>query len=169
LTDRTTEKDTLIDELRREVRAAQSAFSAVDQAAAERLGVNATDHRCLDVLDQRGPQLASELAGALGLSRSAVTAVLDRLEERRYVRRVPNPDDRRQVVVTLTPLLYRRAREIYGEGDEVAAALKRYTAVELRLLRDFVRWDRQMNERRAARLTGRRPDRGSRTRSGPGS
>jgi DNA-binding MarR family transcriptional regulator len=165
LISRTTEKKTkLIEELQREVRAAQSAVAAVDQAAAERLGVNSTDHRCLDILSQRGPQPASELADALGLSRSAVTAVLDRLEGRRYVRRVPNPEDRRQVVVTLTPLLYRRAREIYGTGEEEAAALERYTASELRLLRDFVRSDRQLNERRAARLVGRR----SRRRSEPG-
>lgn len=154
------EKTTLIEELRREIRAAQSAFSAVDQAAAKRLRVNATDHRCLDILDQRGPLTASELAEALGLSRSAVTAVLDRLEERRYVRRAPNPDDRRQVVATLTPLLYRRAREIYGDGEEAAAELQRYAAAELRLLRDFVRSDRELNERRAARLTGRRPSHG---------
>jgi DNA-binding MarR family transcriptional regulator len=147
----------LIAELRREIRAAQSAVAAVDDAVAERLGVNATDQRCLDILDQRGPMTAGALAEALGLSRSAVTTVLDRLEQRRYVRRGPNPDDRRQVVVTLTPLLYRRARELYGDGSEVVAMLRRYSVDDLALLRDFVRWDRELNEGRAHRLAGRVP------------
>jgi DNA-binding MarR family transcriptional regulator len=152
---RTNYKQHLIAELRREVRSAQAAVAAVDQAAAERLGINATDHRCLDILDQRGPMTAGALAEQLVLTRSAVTTVLDRLEKRRYVRRQPNPADRRQVVVDLTPLLRRRAREIYDDGGEVATILGRYTVDELRLLRDFVRWDRELNERRAKRLTGR--------------
>lgn len=156
----------LIAELLREIRAAQSAVAAVDDAVAERLGVNATDHRCLDLLDQRGPMTAGALAEALGLSRSAVTTVLDRLEQRRYVRRGPNPDDRRQVVVALTPLLYRRARELYGDGNEVFARLGRYSVDDLALLRDFVRWDRELNERRAHRLAGRAPGRGRDPRSG---
>jgi len=102
-----------------------------------------------------GPMTAGALAEALGLSRSAVTTVLDRLEQRRYVRRMPNPDDRRQVLVALTPLLYRRARELYGDGSEVVARLERYTVEDLALLRDFVRSDRELNEGRARRLTGR--------------
>jgi DNA-binding MarR family transcriptional regulator len=149
------QKSELIGALRREVRAAQSAVAAVDQAVAERLGVNATDHRCLDVLDQRGPMTAGALADALGLSRSAVTAVVDRLELLRYARRATNSEDRRQVLVALTPQLYRRARELYGDGREVAEALDRYSLDELVLLRDFVRWDRELNERRAERLTER--------------
>jgi DNA-binding MarR family transcriptional regulator len=149
----------LIEELRHEIRTAQSAVAAVDQAVAERLGVNATDHRCLDVLDQRGPMTAGALADALVLSRSAITTVLDRLERRRYVRRSANPDDRRQVVVALTPLLHRRARELYGDGHEVATALARYSVDELALLRDFVRRDRELNERRAQQLARRPPGR----------
>jgi DNA-binding MarR family transcriptional regulator len=150
-------KTELIEELRREIRGAQSAVAAVDQAVAERLGVNSTDHRCLDVLDQRGPMTASALADALVLSRSAITTVLDRLERRRYVRRMANPDDRRQVVIALTPLLYRRVRELYGDGQEVAAALARYRVDELALLRDFVRRDRELNERRVQQLARRSP------------
>jgi DNA-binding MarR family transcriptional regulator len=148
-------KRELIGELRREIRAAQSAVAAFDNAVAERLGVNATDHRCLDILDQRGPMTAGAVAEALGLSRSAVTTVVDRLEQRRYVRRMQNPDDRRQVVVALTPLLRRRARQLYGDGSEVVAILSRYSLDDLALLRDFLRADREHNEDRARRLAGR--------------
>ena len=62
---------------------------------------------------------------AVASARSAVTTVLDRLEKRRYVRRLPNPEDRRQIVVALTPFLCRRASQIYDDGGEVGALLAR--------------------------------------------
>jgi DNA-binding MarR family transcriptional regulator len=148
-------RDQLVAQLRGEVRAAQAAVAAVDHAVAQRLGVNATDHRCLDILDQHGPLTAGALADALGLSRTATTAVIDRLEARRYVRRERNRADRREVLVTLTPLLHRRARQLHGEGADVAAQLQRYSDAELALLHDFVRRDRQLNEQRARRLAAR--------------
>jgi DNA-binding MarR family transcriptional regulator len=148
-------RDQLVAQLRGEVRAAQAAVAAVDHAVAQRLGVNATDHRCLDILDQRGPLTAGALADALGLSRTATTAVIDRLEARRYVRRERNRADRREVLVTLTPLLHRRARQLHGAGADVAAQLERYSDAELALLHDFVRRDRQLNEQRARRLAAR--------------
>lgn len=159
-------KNELVGRLRGEIRRAQAAVAAVDLAVAERLGVNATDHRCLDILDQRGPQTAGALAEALALSPSAVTTVLDRLQRLRYVRREANPQDRRQVVVALTPLLRRRARELYGDGSESGALLERYSVAELELLCEFVRSDRELNERRARRLASRPPRKPPRT---PGS
>jgi DNA-binding MarR family transcriptional regulator len=140
-------REAIIDELWREIRAAQVAVAVRDHAIAERLGVNATDHRCLDLIDQRGPMTAGELAAALRIGRSAVTAVIDRLEARRYVRRAPGRTDRRQVLVELTPLLARRARALYGDGEEGRAFFERYTGDELDLLWDFVRADRELNER----------------------
>jgi DNA-binding MarR family transcriptional regulator len=148
-------RDQLVAQLRGEVRAAQAAVAAVDHAVAQRLGVNATDHRCLDILGQHGPLTAGALADALGLSRTATTAVIDRLEARRYVRRQRNRADRREVLVTLTPLLHRRARQLHGDGADVAAQLQRYSDAELALLHDFVRRDRQLNEQRARRLAAR--------------
>jgi DNA-binding MarR family transcriptional regulator len=121
----------------------------------------------LDILDQRGPVTAGVLAGALGLSPSAVTTVIDRLERLRYVRRAPSREDRRQVLVELTPLLRRRASELYGAGREEGATLERYSVAELTLLRDFVRRDRLLNERRAEKLA-RPPDRDRRARGGTG-
>jgi DNA-binding MarR family transcriptional regulator len=156
-----TSKRDLIDELCAEVRAAQVAVAAVDQAVADRLGVNATDHRCLDLLDQQGPMTAGALASALDLSTSAVTAVIDRLERLRYVRRLRDRSDRRKIQVELTPFLRRRASELYGPGEAAAAVLQRYSRDELRLLLDFVRRDRAYNEARGNHLRGatRSPER----------
>jgi DNA-binding MarR family transcriptional regulator len=49
-----------------------------------------------------GPAGVGDLHRAFGHKRSTLTAVLDRLELRGYVRRTPHPHDRRSVVVSLT-------------------------------------------------------------------
>jgi DNA-binding MarR family transcriptional regulator len=51
---------------------------------------------------------AGRLAELSGLTTAAVTAVLDPLEQARYARRVREQQDRRQVMVEVTPLLAER-------------------------------------------------------------
>jgi DNA-binding MarR family transcriptional regulator len=69
--------------------------------------------------------------------------------------RSSNRHDRRQVLVSLTPLLHRQAHELMATGQQVAAVLERRTVDELALLCDFVCCDRELNERRARRLAER--------------
>lgn len=56
----------------------------------------------LDLLQEAGELRPSELARRLGLTTGAVTSILDRLEKARLVKRFPNPNDRRSVVIRLT-------------------------------------------------------------------
>lgn len=49
-----------------------------------------------------GPQTPTVIAARAGLTASAGTALLDRLETARFVGRAPHPDDRRRVLVGLT-------------------------------------------------------------------
>jgi DNA-binding MarR family transcriptional regulator len=145
-------KDELIDELTFEVRAAQSAVDQMDDAAARALGINRTDGRCLDVIDREGPVAAGRLAAASGLTTAAVTAVIDRLEKAGYARRVSDPNDRRRVLVELTPLMRERGQVIWGPFAMFREVLGRYTIEQLELLRDFHKMGREYNETRAAEV-----------------
>src|SRR2546426_10086939 len=62
-------------------------------AVAERLGLGPTDHKCLDLLRERGAITGSELAAITGLTTGAITGVVARLEQGGYVRRgvAPRP------------------------------------------------------------------------------
>ncbi|MGH3712399.1 MAG: MarR family winged helix-turn-helix transcriptional regulator [Micromonosporaceae bacterium] len=82
----------------------------------------------------------SELAAQSRMSPAAITGRLDGLEARGYLRRIPHPDDRRKVIVQLTP----EGRAIWEAtirrlGDEELRLLDTLTARELAQLDGLLR------------------------------
>lgn len=71
------------------------------QAAAAKYGLGITDMKALSALVQEGPMTAGQLAQRLSLTTGAVTSLIDRLERHRFVRREPDPKDRRKVIVAV--------------------------------------------------------------------
>ena len=88
------------------------AVDAFEEAACAALGVGRSDLRALNLLEH-GPLGPSALADALGLSRAAVTALLDRLEAAGYVVRTPAPGSRRAVQVHLQPATWAAFARVY--------------------------------------------------------
>ena len=88
------------------------AVDAFEEAACAALGVGRSDLRALNLLEH-GPLGPSAIADALGLSRGAVTALLDRLEAAGYVRRAPAPGSRRAVLVHLQPGTWAAFARVY--------------------------------------------------------
>jgi MarR family transcriptional regulator, organic hydroperoxide resistance regulator len=85
--------------------------------AAEKVGLGLTDMQMLHMLQLYGPSTPSRLATGTGLSSGGVTVALDRLEKAGYIRRKPNPTDRRSVLVTLVPASLVKLAALY-EGVE---------------------------------------------------
>jgi DNA-binding MarR family transcriptional regulator len=151
------ERIALLQELVSINRAYQTAVEKMDDAFCKRIGVNRTDGRCLDVIDQRPGLTAGELAEAVGLSRGAVTTALDRLESRGLVTRHRDPDDRRRVTLQPTPEAGRLAWEAYGPlGEMGGPMLAELSDEELRSAIRFLRGGTEINERRATELLSER-------------
>ena len=154
--------DNLIGEVASAIALFQHATAVVDAAAAEVLGLNATDLRCMGRLYADGPSTAGELADSCGLSRGAMTAALDRLERAGYVRRVRGETDRRQVRVEVTSRALELSQAIWGPiGMEGIEQLRQMTREELTFIRDFLRRGRELQERHALRIAAlheRQPD-----------
>jgi Transcriptional regulators len=93
-----------------------SAVVLFHQVIAERLGLGPSDHKCLDLLRQRGgiaageTITASKLAAITGLTTGAMTGVVARLERAGFLRREPDPQDQRRQL--LHPDM-ERGREIH--------------------------------------------------------
>jgi MarR family transcriptional regulator, organic hydroperoxide resistance regulator len=104
-----------------------------NQQVADRMGLRLTDVQCINVLDMMGPSTPGELARSTGLTTGGVTVMLDRLEKGGYVKREPNPRDRRSVLVHLNPAKLKKVHGFYGEiNQRIAALLDETPEAELR-------------------------------------
>jgi DNA-binding MarR family transcriptional regulator len=149
------EKRELVEQLLHLSRAHEAANEAFDDVACEKLVINRTDLRCLNIVDNQGPLTAGRLADLSGLTTAAVTSVLDRLERAGYARRVRDQPDRRQVIVELTPLLAERGAAIWGPlGEEAISRLERMSVEELNGVMEFFRFGIDLNQRHVARIRG---------------
>jgi DNA-binding Lrp family transcriptional regulator len=83
------------------IRKTSSLMHLMSQAAADRIGINATDLNCLNILSFSGQLTAGELAKATGLTTASITGVVDRLEQAGFVHRERDAADRRRVVIHL--------------------------------------------------------------------
>jgi DNA-binding MarR family transcriptional regulator len=143
----------LIAELISAVRAYQRATEDMDTAAYHALGVNRSDGKCLDVLEEREPMTAGELAEELGLTTGAVTTLLDRLEKAGYVSRARDTVDRRRVLVQLTALARRRIAELFGPmGAEGRKWFGPLGDDDVRLITEFLRYGTKVSLDNAARI-----------------
>ncbi|WP_291881038.1 MarR family transcriptional regulator [Chryseobacterium sp.] len=71
------------------------------QAIAQKAGLVGTDHKYIDLLLQHGSMTAGQIAELSGITTGAVTAMIDRLEKSKLVKRERQTDDRRKVLVVL--------------------------------------------------------------------
>jgi len=93
--------------------------------AAEKVGLSLTDSQMIHTLQLYGPSTPTRLAAATGLSSGGVTVALDRLEKGGYIRREPNPADRRSLLIHINPARLLKLRDIY---ENVEAETRRQLA-----------------------------------------
>jgi DNA-binding MarR family transcriptional regulator len=137
------------------LRALSTEIDRLDQAAAERYGLNRTDMRALDILGRAGPLAPTALARLLGFTTGGVTTVVDRLEKAGYIRRRPDPGDRRRQLVETTEATAARDEEVFGGLIRgTMDLLADYTSDELQVIGGFLDRVRQLTAAHADALGG---------------
>ena len=108
-------------------------------AIGRKLGLNVTDPECLSLLSIRGVSTPTELARYTGLTTGSTTAMLDRLERANFIRRKPNPKDRRGILVEInkkyTETVGPMVAGIQKAHHELLAS---YSDKELEIIADFL-------------------------------
>ena len=133
-------KKRLIEQALQEIRALDGELDLMDQAIADRLGMNRTDAQCMDLISRFGPMTAGELADRVGLTAGAITAVLDRLERGRWIRRVHDTVDRRRVMISGGQAEHAKMAPIFARlRRSTREVLARYSEEQLDLIADFLR------------------------------
>ncbi|MFF4185061.1 MarR family winged helix-turn-helix transcriptional regulator [Streptomyces sp. NPDC001691] len=107
---------------------------------AQQLGIAQTDLLCLHVLNRAGVTTAGELGSRLGRSTGAVTHMIDRLEKAGYVRRKPDPSDRRRVLVEASRPGLDRIASFYADIDaRTRRLMTTFTDDQLAAIQTFLR------------------------------
>jgi DNA-binding MarR family transcriptional regulator len=146
-----------------EMRNLGAEMDGLDQAVADRFGLNRTDMRCVDMLRRLGPMQPKDLAEAMGYTTGGITTVIDRLEESGYALRRPDRYDRRKVLVEPTPLAGKQGGAIYGglikafeeligeTPDHDLTVIREFLRLSQWILKNHATGVREASERTAAR------------------
>jgi MarR family 2-MHQ and catechol resistance regulon transcriptional repressor len=78
-------------------------LSQIAERSIEEAGLCLSDFAALEALLHKGPLTITEIQGKVLLASGSMTAAVDRLEEKRLIKRGPAPSDRRAKVLHLTP------------------------------------------------------------------
>jgi DNA-binding MarR family transcriptional regulator len=149
------EKSALIEELGQVVVRWQDATQKHDEAVGKIYGLNSAERLCLSFL-WRGSQTASAIAREIRLTPAAVTALLDRLEKRGFVRRKADPHDRRKVLVEQAEAAERVTAEAYAPlGEMGAKILAKYSIAELQIVKAVLGDSLKLQEEMTRRLLER--------------
>ncbi len=121
---------------------------------AERLGLGPTDHKCLDLVRERGAMAGSDLSAITGLTSGAITGVVVRLERAGYLRREPDPHDGRKQVLHLALERSPIQDVIAPLRKDVAALLENFDTHQLTAIAEFLARTTDLIYRHAALLRG---------------
>jgi DNA-binding MarR family transcriptional regulator len=119
---------------------------------AERLGLGPTDHKCLDLLRERGAMAGSDLGAITGLTSGAITGVVARLERAGYLQREPDPHDGRKQILQLALKRAHIQNVIDPLREDVASMLENFDTHQLNAIAEFLARTTDLVYRHAALL-----------------
>jgi DNA-binding MarR family transcriptional regulator len=125
------------------------------QAIAQRVGLNATDTKCIDLI-MRGPTegvTAGWLSTQTGLTTGAITHILDRLERRHFIARERDTVDRRKVFVRIRPERLAPLAPVYeGIGHAFQELAERYSDRDLKVIVSYMEQASRVSERELQKI-----------------
>jgi|SRR5581483_6369050 len=147
---------TLIEDITRSVMRWQDATQAFDEVVGARLDLGTAERHCIGFL-HAGPRPAGAIADAVGLTPAAITSLIDRLEARGLVERRKNANDRRQILVALTPAAVKAGARYYGPiAKDGEALLGKMSTAELEIVRTFLADVLALQQRHTDRIRSER-------------
>lgn len=145
----------LVGELERAISQVVGQGALFGLAVAERLGLASTDVGSLELLSRAGRMTAGRLAELTGLTSGAATRMIDRLEQAGFVRRAPDPADRRRVVVEVVPERMAAVAPYYASLQRATEALAAsYADADLAIVVDYLGRSLEIARAETARLRG---------------
>jgi DNA-binding MarR family transcriptional regulator len=128
----------LLTQLRRADREHGDATVFFHAALAAEANLHPTDYKALGVLDRFGPMSAGELGRHMRLAAASVTNLIERLVAKGFVRREPDPLDRRRVLLSVD-VSELTDNEFFRSWQRATTQVwERYSDSELAVILDFL-------------------------------
>ncbi|MCW2266762.1 DNA-binding MarR family transcriptional regulator [Gluconobacter cerinus] len=109
------------------------------QKVAERLGLTATEFKCLRLIDLLGPLPMTSLAQEAGLQLGTVSGLIEKLEAQKLVDRARDPADKRRVLLKARISISQQASVLYRElGETMRQELDGYSDAEFEVIMRFL-------------------------------
>ncbi len=138
------------------VREHSSAVIRHAAATAKRMGLEASELSALEHLQAAGPMTLGRLGERLSMSPGALTALVDRLEKKGYVERLPNPKDRRSALVRETEAGLKDSLEhLWPYIEEMKGIEGRFSKEEREIISRFLSAATEATHRHAGTPGGR--------------
>jgi len=142
--------ETVADLMREHSSAAQRYAAAL----ARRMGMGTSELAALEHLEAAGTMTPGQLGGRLSMSPGAVTALVDRLEGRGHVERMPNPEDRRSALLRETEKgLGDSLEHLWPYIEEMRGIEEGFTEEERVVISRFLRAATEATHRHAEELS----------------
>ncbi|HEV8041411.1 MAG TPA: MarR family winged helix-turn-helix transcriptional regulator [Bryobacteraceae bacterium] len=136
----TRKRSELVQAMVQEVRRFLASGILFNEKVAAELGLNGTDLQLLNLLELQGSATPGDLARWSSLTTGGVTVAVDRLEKAGFVKREPNPKDRRSNIIRPVP---KRLLDLYliykSKGELVVNALSGFNDRELQTIMNFLK------------------------------
>jgi DNA-binding MarR family transcriptional regulator len=133
------ERKRILEELARVGREHSDATVLFHATIASRLKLHPTDYKVLGILERLGAMTAGDIARHTGLATASVTNLIDRLEDKGFVKRVRDADDRRLVLVEPIRAQIGDARVVFTSTTvSLAKLFERYPVRDLATIADFL-------------------------------
>lgn len=134
-----------------------TAIVLLHHAAAERLGLGPTDHKCFDVLCKQGEMTASRLAHLTGLTSGAITGVVARLDKAGFITRERDLHDKRKQILSPKPERMGEVQRLFDPiRIDTAALLESFDDHQLTAVSDFVHTSIELVSQHTAVLCAQR-------------
>lgn len=160
---RTPARKRILDELARVGREHSDATVLFHSMIASQLGLHPTDYKALGLLERLGAMSAGDIARHSGLATASVTNLIDRLEDKGFVRRVRDESDRRRVLVEPVRDRISRGRVLFTSTiTSLARLFDRYPDRDLEVIADFLARNAERLRDETRKLSGSDPENGER-------
>jgi DNA-binding MarR family transcriptional regulator len=143
----------LVEDILDQLRLMTGDVDELSGATASHVNLNRTDYRALQILSASQGLTAGELARALRVTTGATTRVIDSLVAAGHARREWDPEDRRRILVSVTPAARRALdQSLQGLREDLREALEGYAPEELETVERFLGGLRGLVRTHARRL-----------------